>query len=290
MLTLREYILEYEKQKKAMGHFNITTLDMLWAVFYGARAISEKIGENIPVIIGTSEGERDFFGQRQFVEFIKSLREEYQYPVFSNADHTATVARAKEAIDAGYDMVIIDAADKTLEENIKMTQQVVLYRNEVESDALIEAELGYIGVGSSIKDSMPKGVTEATMTKPDEADTFTRETGIDLLAPSVGNVHGIITTGNPRLDADRVSQVRKCAGVPLVLHGGSGSTDEDFVAVIKSGISVIHISTELRKAYREALDEALAKSTSTTPYTYFEGVREKVQEIVEKRIELFYRA
>jgi fructose-bisphosphate aldolase class II len=288
MKTLREYILDYESQQKAIGHFNITTLDMLWAVFNAAQKVSEEVGEKIPVVIGTSEGEREFFGQRQFVDFIRSLREQYDYPVFSNADHTMTVQGAQDAIDAGYDMVIIDAADKPIQENITMTRNVVLYRNNKNADTLIEAELGYIGSGSSVKDVLPEGVTEATMTKPEEADMFVRESGVDLLAPSVGNVHGMIRSGNPRLDPERTTLVRKQGGVPMVLHGGSGSADEDFVAVIKAGISMIHISTELRTAYRAALEKALADNTSTTPYTYLKGVREAVQEVVEKRIRLFY--
>jgi len=126
------------------------------------------------------------------------------------------------------------------------------------------------------------------MTDPDEADRFVRESGVDLLAPSVGNVHGMIKLGNPRLNPERVAEVRKKGGVPMVLHGGSGSADEDFTLVIKAGISMIHISTELRLAYRKALDKALTKDPSTTPYKYLTGTREAVQEVVEKRMRLFY--
>ncbi len=288
MMTLREYILDYEKKGKAIGHFNITTIDMLWGVFNAAQRFSDHAGEKVPVIIGTSEGEGDFFGAKQFVEVIKSLREEYDYPVFSNADHIHDTHRAKEAVELGYDMVIIDAADKTFEENVQMTRDVVMYRNEADSDTLIEAELGYIGVGSSVKDELPDEVQDAPMTDPIEADKFVQESGVDLLAPSVGNVHGVIKSGNPRLDPERVSEVRKKGGVPLVLHGGSGSADEDFTDVIKAGISVVHISTELRVAYRSALGKAMLENNSTTPYKYMSGVRDAVQAVVEKRMRLFY--
>lgn len=288
MKTLREYILDYEKQGRAIGHFNITTIDMLWGVFNAARAVSDDIGEQVPVIIGTSEGERDFFGPRQFVSIIESLRAEYDYPIFSNADHTMSVDRSKEAIDAGYDMVIIDAADKSFDENLQMTRDVVMYRNEVDSETIIEAELGYIGAGSSVKDELPEGVSTATMTDPAEAYKFVEESGVDLLAPSVGNVHGMIKSGNPRLNPERVTAVRKKGGVPLVLHGGSGSADEDFTAVIQAGISVVHISTEIRTAYRQAVEQALSEHDTTTPYRYFVGTREAVQDVVEKRMRLFY--
>jgi fructose-bisphosphate aldolase class II len=290
MKTLLEYIHEAEQQKIGLGHFNFTTLDMFWGIFDAARKISKEEGRQIPLIVGVSEGERDFFGVQQVVDFVQGISDEYEYPIFINADHTFSVERAKEAINAGFDLVIIDGADKSYEENVAMTAEVVMYRDEVGSHALIEGELGYIGGGSSVKDTMPEGVSEATMTKPEEAKTFVQETGIDLLAPAVGNVHGIIRSGNPRLDPERTALIREMAGVPLVLHGGSGSTDEDFTAVIKKGMSMIHISTEIRKSYREALEKSLADNPDQmSPYYYLKTTREAVADTVYKRMKLFLR-
>jgi len=288
MKTLREYITLYENQGKAIGHFNITTIDMLWAVFDAARAVSDEAGEKVPIIIGASEGERDYVGVRQIVEIVHSIQEQFDYPIFINADHTYSVERCKEAIDVGFDMVIIDAAEKPYEENARMTKEVVDYARENGSNAMIEAELGYIGSGSGLKDEMPEGVSEATMTNPDEAKRFVEETGVDALAPAVGNVHGMVKSGNPRLDPERVKAVRESAGVPLVLHGGSGSADEDFTAVIAAGISAIHISTELRKAYRENLEKSLSEMDTVTPYKYLPPAKAAVQKVVEGRIRLFY--
>lgn len=288
MKSLREYITEAEEKKIAIGHFNFTTIDMFWGIFDAARAVASERGEDVPLVVGVSEGERDFFGVQQVAEFIESVRNEYAYPIFSNADHTYSVERAIEAIDAGFDMVIIDAAKEPYEKNLEMTKAVVDYRNESETTTLIEAELGWIGGGSNIKDELPEGVSEETMTKPDEAKKFVKETGVDLLAPSVGNVHGIVKSGNPKLNPKRVAEVRAAAGVPLVLHGGSGSRDEDFTAVIKAGIGMIHISTEIRRAYREALDKSLANDPEQiAPYKYLKSTREAVREVVKARIELF---
>src|SRR5690606_38035602 len=127
------------------------------------------------------------------------------------------------------------------EENLENTKKVVAYKNEVNPECIVEAEFGFIGGGSNIKDAIPEGVSEETMTKPDEAKKFVEETGIDALAPSVGNVHGMVKTGNPALNPARVGEILNAVNIPLVLHGGSGSTNEDFVAVIKTGISLIHI-------------------------------------------------
>lgn len=289
MKSLKQYIADAEKNKKGIGHFNITTLDMFWGVFDAAQKLSKEIGEDIPLVVGVSEGERDFFGVQQFPEFVDSVRNEFAYPIFSNADHTYSVERAQEAIDVGFDMVIIDAAEKSYEENVAMTAEVVAYRDELESITLIEAELGFIGGGSNIKDELPEGVSKETMTKPDEAKQFVKDTGIDLLAPSVGNVHGMIKSGNPSLDPERVAEVRTESGVPLVLHGGSGSADSDFTAVIQSGISMIHISTEIRKAYREALDQSLADDPEQiAPYKYLKATRARVAEVVYGRMKLFW--
>ena len=146
MQTLRELIAEAEGRKVALGHFNISDSEGLWGVFNAARKLS------LPVIIGTSEGERDFLGARQAAALVKSLREEFDYPVFLNADHTYSFEKVKEAVDAGYDAVIFDGTGLLFEENIKITKECVAYAKGKNPNILVEAELGYIGSGSDIKE------------------------------------------------------------------------------------------------------------------------------------------
>src|SRR3989338_4616402 len=105
MRELKDYIKEAEKNKVAIGHFNISNIEGLWAVFNAAKSL------NVPVIIGVSESERNFIGVKQAVSLVKSLREEYDFPIFINADHTYKVELVKEAIDASFDMVIYDGAN-----------------------------------------------------------------------------------------------------------------------------------------------------------------------------------
>jgi fructose-bisphosphate aldolase class II len=292
MKTLKQYIIEAEKKSVAIGHFNFTTHEMLRAIFDGARELSEEIkhpfsGGKIPVVVGVSEGERDWYGLLEAASMVATLRELYDYPIFINADHSYSLERAQAAIEAGYDMVIFDGAEEDHEKNLATTQQVVAYRNEVHPECLIEAELGFIGSGSNVKDEVPEGVGPETMTKPEEAKEFVKKTGIDLLAPSVGNLHGMVRSGNPALDHDRIKSVRKESGVPLVLHGGSGVADEDFVKAIKAGISLIHISTELRRAYREGLDQSLKENDTIAPYRYMKQPYEQMKKVVKERIKLF---
>lgn len=289
MKTLKEYIIDAQNTGRAIAHFNVANSDMLMAIFSAAKNVSYNHGEKIPLLIGVSEGERDAFGVTQIVDYVTSLRNEYDYPIFLNADHTYSVERTCEAIDAGFDMVIYDDAKGTYEENLENTKKVVAYRDEINPLCLVEAEFGFIGGGSNIKDEIPDGVSEETMTKPNEAKTFIDASGIDILAPSVGNIHGVVKSGNPALNPQRVADILAATGTPMVLHGGSGSSDEDFVAVIKSGISIIHISTELRVAYRKALDTAFANDPDQiAPYRYVKTAKEAITQIAENRIKLFW--
>ena len=285
MQTLREVIAEAAAKKVAVGHFNISDSEGLWAVFRAAQTL------NLPVIIGVSEGERDFIGVRQVAGLVKSLREEYQYPIFLNADHTYSVERVKEAIDAGFDAAIFDGAKLLLDENIKLTKQCVEYARSQSRDILIEGELGYIGTSSKLLDAIPEGVgLEADdLTKPEEAKRFVTETGMDLLAPAVGNIHGMLKgCPDPKLNIERVAAVRASAGVSLVLHGGSGNSQDDFQQAIAAGMSIVHINTELRVAYRDALKLSLQDNPDeVAPYKFIKPGVAAMQKVVEAKLKLF---
>ena len=284
MKTLREYIKEAEEKKVAIGHFNISNLEG----FHGVYSAAKK--SNVPVIIGLSEGEEDFVGKDEAVGMIKEIHEKENFPIFLNADHHYSFERVKESIDAGFDSVIFDGANLSFEENVKITKQCVDYAHEIIKktgrDVLVEAELGYIGSGSNIKESIPEGA--GVKTKVEEAKKFVEMTGIDMLAPSVGSIHGLIKTGKPHIDGELVAEIKKATGVPLVLHGGSGLRDEDFTNGIKAGISIVHISTELRLAYDEALKKSLFDNPSEiVPYKILQPAVDAIEKIVESRLKLF---
>lgn len=281
--SLREYIKAAEEKKIAIGHFNISDSVGFWAVTNAAKKL------NLPVIIGVSEGERDFIGIKQIKALVDTLKNE-GWPIFLNADHTYSVDRIKEVVDAGFDATIIDGAEKTFSENLKITKESVDYARSKNPEMLVEGELGFIGKSSKILDEIPEGVeiSDSTMTKPEEANQFIKETGVDLFAPSVGNIHGMVRGGNPKLDIERIKQIRDAAGVPLVLHGGSGITDEEFRQTITAGISIIHINTELRLAYKQGLQKSLMEDPDEiAPYKYFKPALQAMQAVVEKRMVLF---
>lgn len=286
MKTLREYIKEADEKGVAIGHFNISNLEALHGIYNAAKSL------NLPVIIGVSEGEEVFIDTEIAVAMVRAIRETDNYPIFLNADHHYTFEGVKRSIDAGFDAVIIDAVKLPYEENVALTRKCVDYAKEVSKktgrDILVEAELGFIGQSSKVLDEIPEGVSEETMTKPEEAKAFVGATGVDLLAPSVGNVHGIVTSGNPRLHPERVKQIREISGVPLVLHGGSGIMDDDFVACIESGIDIVHINTEIRVAYRDAIKKFLNENPDeVAPYRFLAPGVKAVEEVVKKRLKLF---
>lgn len=283
MKTLKEVIWEAGAEGRAVGHFNISNIEGLRAIFSSAQEL------NLPVIIGVSEGERDFIGLRQAVALVKSLREEHKYPIFINADHTYSVERVKEAVDAGCDSVIFDGAKLSFEENVRLARESVEYARRVAPDVLVEAELGYIGGSSKLLDAVPEGVSFDNLTTPEEARRFVDETGVDLFAPAVGNIHGMLKNmPEPRLDVERVRAVRASAGVPLVLHGGSGTSEEDFRSAIKAGISVVHINTEIRVAYRDAVRASLAESPDeVAPYKIMKRAVDAMRTVVSAKLRLF---
>lgn len=287
MKNLREVIKEAEDKKVAVGHFNISDSTQLWGIFNAARAL------NVPVVIGTSEGERDFIGARQAAALVKSIREEFDYQIFLNADHHYSFEKVKEAIDAGYDAVIFDGNKNKLsyEENVNVVKQCVEYARNSGRDVLVEAELGNIGMSSKVLDEIPEGaeITEEMMTKPDELKKFVEETGVDLIAPAVGNLHGMLKHGgNPNLSISRIKELREVGGVPMVLHGGSGISDEDFKAGIEAGMSTIHINTEIRRAYREGIEGHLKENPDEiAPYRYIKSGREALEAVVAERLKLF---
>lgn len=286
MKTLREYIKEAGEKGIAIGHFNISNIEALHGIYNAAKKL------NVPVIIGVSEGEEEFIGRDEVSTLVKMIRERDNYPIFLNADHHYSFESVKEALDSGYDAAIIDAVKLPLNENIALTKKCVEYAKELGEkegrDILIEAELGFIGQSSKLLDAIPEGVSEATMTKPEDAKYFIEQTGISLLAPSVGNIHGMVTGGNPRLDIGRVKAIKEATGTPLVLHGGSGIADKDFTNAIKEGIDIVHINTEIRVAYKEALEKYLKENPKeVAPYKILAPAVLAIEQVVYNRLKLF---
>ncbi len=285
MKTYREYIEEAHKNKVAIGHFNISNLETLKGIVEAAKEL------NVPVIIGVSEGERDFIGIPQVVALVKSYKDQ-GLPVFLNADHTYSFERVKEVVDEGFDSVIFDGAKLPLDENIKITKRCVEYAKSVNPNIFVEGELGYIGTSSKLLDAIPEGasVGDKMLTTAEDAKKFVMETGVDFFAPAVGNIHGMLKFApEPKLNIQRVKEISDAVKIPLVLHGGSGNSKEDFQNAILNGVSVVHINTEIRVAYKEALKKSLNESDEVAGYKLAENAVLAVKNLVKEKLQIFSR-
>lgn len=287
--TYLDTINDYKRQGKAIAHFNISNLDQ-------ARAIAE-VAEELkqPVIIGASEGERAYMGVAMVRKIVDELNQEYTVPIFLNADHTYSLEKVQEVVEAGYDSVIVDGAKLPYEENVALVKTCVDYVRNYEAKTgkrvLVEAELGYIGQSSSLNSALPEGVSEENLTTADQAKDFVLRTGVDIFAPAIGNVHGmLIDAPMPKLHIDRLKEISGTVDVPLVLHGASGNTDEDLVASIKNGISIIHINTEIRKAFRDGEKEYMDEHPNeVAPYKFGHEGQEEMKKVVRAKMELYMK-
>lgn len=279
-MTLREVITEYKQAGKAIGHFNISDSNQLKALAEAAKETG------LPIIAGLSEGERDFFP----MSHARAIIDQYQAQgvgIFLNADHTYSTEKVQRALSAGVDSVVVDGAKLDYEGNVSLLSASVKYARASGRDVVVEGELGYIGTSSKQLDELPEGVTEANITTVEDAKRFVEATGIDCFAPAVGNIHGMLkSAAEPRLHPDRVKEIAQAIGLPLVLHGASGNTAEDIKSCIAAGVAVVHINTELRVAYRDALRASL-QGDETTPYKFLEPAVEAMKQYVAAKQRLF---
>jgi fructose-bisphosphate aldolase, class II len=283
--TLRSVLTRLEKEGAALGHFNVADFVLLKAVLAAAAEI------RVPVLVGASEGERGFLGTQQLAALVKSLREESGLAVFLNADHTHSLTKAVEAVKAGFDAVVTDFSALPFAENVSRTKETLEAIKAINPSVLVEGEIGNIGTGSEIHETV--GNEFRTLSTPEEARQFVASTGVDVLAPAVGNMHGMLKSmvqgqTKKRLNIERIREIKKAAGIFLTLHGGSGTDDADFRNAIAAGINIIHINTELRVAWRRSLEESLNRQPNVVvPYRILPPVMDSVRRVVASRLKLF---
>src|SRR5499425_1260130 len=205
MHVLRDVLEQSQNDGVAVGHFNIADLVLLKAVFASAQELK------VPVLVGASEGEREFIGVRQIAALVRSLREEFDFPIFLNADHTHSIVKALEAAKAGFDAIVFDVSALPFEQTVRQTKEAVEALKTINPAILVEGEIGDIGTGSEIHESAPD-LTRG-LTSPEQAKQYVESTGIDILAPAVGNMHGMLKSmvqgeTKKHLDMARIAQIK----------------------------------------------------------------------------------
>ena len=269
-----EMLNKAKNEKYAVPQFNINNLE--WTRF-----ILEKCEElNSPVILGVSEGAMKYMGGFKTIKDMVNDLVDYlniSVPVALHLDHGSSFEVCKNAIDAGFTSVMIDASKYSLDKNIEITKQVVEYAKS--KNVSVEAEIGRVG-GS--EDGNNNGIVYAHVT---ESVEFSKATGIDFLAPALGSVHGLYK-GEPKLNFKRMEEISKITNLPLVLHGGSGIYDEQIKKAISSGICKINFNTELQIAWSNALREKLKTDSSYDPRKVIKMGEEALKECVRIKCEL----
>ena len=285
-MELRDLLESIKNKNRALLHFNVATYEQFKA---GIEATKET---KIPLIIGVSEGERNYLGINYIEDLIYEAKEK-GINVFLNADHCKSIKSAKEAIDHKFDSVLFDGSELDFKQNILRTKEVVNYRNKISKTTLIEGEIGYL-VGHSDVEKIAE-LKEEYFTDPEVAEEFVNKTKIDLLAISVGNIHGIPDKikfkgkiyKKPKLDFQRIKLIKEKVKIPLVLHGGSGLGRKDFILAIESGISIIHINTDFRILWKKELLKNLKQKTNV-PYKILDKVVEKLKRKIIYYQKLFW--
>jgi fructose-bisphosphate aldolase class II len=270
----------YKKAKNggyAIGAFNISTLEAIKGVLDAAVELKS------PVIIETSEKEMHYVGATLVADAVRDLAMDLPIPVAIHLDHGQGLESVKEAIAAGYTSVHMDGSALSYKENLAITKEVVVYAHS--KNITVEGELGHVGGASEVHDENAK-IEKSTYTDPTQAAIFVHETGIDVLASSIGNIHGIYEN-EPELDFDRLEKIGKI-GIPLSLHGGSGIPEAQVKRAISLGIMKVNVNTELRAAYTNTLHQELdANPDEIVPYKYLPQEIEAVKRVVMDKIKMF---
>ncbi|MED9947762.1 MAG: class II fructose-1,6-bisphosphate aldolase [Peptacetobacter hiranonis] len=274
LVTTKEMLLKAQEGHYAVGAFNVENMEMVMAVIGAAEEL------NSPVILQTTPSTVKYAGLDYYLANVKVAAEKASVPVAMHLDHGSSFELAMQALRAGYTSIMIDGSHESFEDNIAVSKAVADACRP--SDIPVEAELGKVG---GKEDDLDGGEGNAH-TDPQEAKEFVEKTGVSSLAVAIGTAHGIYK-GEPKIDLDRLSEIREVVSVPLVLHGGSGIPDETIKESIRRGIAKVNYATELRIAFSNGVKKVLAENPDVIdPKKYGVAGRDSVKEFVKGRMEV----
>ncbi|MFF2094195.1 class II fructose-1,6-bisphosphate aldolase [Paenibacillus sp. NPDC058174] len=276
LVSMNEFLPKAKANKFAVGQFNMNNLEFAQATVEAA------IEENSPFIYGVSEGALKYMGIEFTVAMARAAAEKSGLPIALHLDHGSSFDVAMKCIRAGFSSVMFDGSHYGLEENIKLTKEVVKAARAM--GVSVEGELGTIG---GVEDDLSVDEKDATLANPEEAIRFYEETGVDCLAIAVGTAHGMYK-GEPKIHYDIIQKVSDAIPVPVVLHGGSGVPDEAIRLSIQAGVGKINVNTENQVACTNAIREVLlANNEVFDPRKYLTPARNAMKAVIQEKIRLF---
>ncbi len=277
-MTGKQWLQKAKDEKFAIGAFNVANLETFKAI---AQAAANK---RSPVIIESSPGETDWMGADNVVDIARNLAWDYNIPILVNLDHAEKLEECQKAIEQGYDLIHFDGSKLPLEENLKILKQVVELAHAKGLTA--EGELDHIGGSSEVHQGAPE--MEIAKTDPEKAKTFVQESGIDIFAAFVGNVHGLYLGGTKNLDFDLVRRIAEATGVFLSLHGSSGIPEDQVKQAIQYGIVKVNLNTEMRQGFKDTLEKVLKEHPEEyAMYKIEQPIVDALRIIVEHKMEVF---
>lgn len=285
IIPITEMLKRAEQGGYGVGSFSARNTYLIDAVLQAA----ENTGS--PVIVQISANEFNWFqvSAKEFADRFYQVADRYQVEAVLHLDHTKELSIIRDAIDAGFTSVMIDASQKEFEENIRITKEVADYAHA--KGVAVEAELGKIGSADKVETDND----ESLYTDPAEAEEFVRRTGVDTLAVSIGTAHGVYPVKNPQIDLNRLQDIRSRTEIPLVLHGGSGlpaETVRKAITVPGGGVSKINIATDLEQAFLGSL--GCQRKTNAEiwrmDHSALAVAAEEVRKVVEEKITCFVRS
>ena len=276
ILSTREMLLKAQREGYAVPAFNIHNMETLQVVAETAMEMKSPV-----IIAGTPSTIEDYAGP----DYIKAMAEvaanKYDVPIAIHLDHFEDVDAIKRDIDIGFKSCMIDASKKPFEENIAIVNDVVEYAHRY--DAVVEAELGKLG---GREDDLVVDEKDTRYTNPDDAAEFVNKTNVDSLAIAIGTAHGLYK-GEPKLDFERLKEIRSKVSIPLVLHGASDVPDELVKEAISLGICKVNVATDLKIPFADAVKKFFNEnSKESDPRKYMTPGKEAMKEIVKHKIEV----
>lgn len=276
LVTLKEILGDAQKGGYAVGAFNVNNMEIVQAIIEAAEE------QRSPVILQASQGGLKYAGVEYIAAMARLAGEKASVPVAVHLDHGTDFQQIMLCVRNGFTSVMIDGSQYPLDENIEVTKRVVEVSHAVGMS--VEGELGKIG---GVEDDVVVDHEDATMTDPDEAARFARETGVDALAIAIGTAHGVYK-GEPKLAFDRLKAIRAVVDTPLVLHGASGISDDAIRQAVELGICKINIDTEIRQAFARGVHSVVNEHPEEyDPRKILGPAREAMKDTVATKMQLF---
>ncbi len=266
-MLLKEKLVKCTKEHKALLAVNFYNFETLKGLLLAAKETNSNL------ILQLSESSLHYLGITPAVTLAKAMLKELQVEGWVHLDHGSSIEVVKECLDAGFDSVMIDASEKSLEENVRLTKEVVKIAEAY--NANVEAELGYIAKLNQEQKAEP--------TRAEDARRFSEETGINALAVAIGNAHGFYKE-TPNLHLERLKEIRAVTKCALVLHGSSGIPDEQLQQAIRYGISKINLATETKNAFMKKLQSLLADNDEIDLRKIFPKAIDEVKELIIRKL------